>query len=29
MALSFPARPHPSPVSEADRAEVLANPGFG
>jgi len=29
MALEFTTRPHPSPASDARRAEVLADPGFG
>ncbi len=29
MSLTFERVDHPSPASEADRAEVLANPGFG
>ena len=28
-ALTFPAQPHPQPLPEADRAAMLANPGFG
>ncbi|MCA0436569.1 MAG: branched-chain amino acid aminotransferase [Actinobacteria bacterium] len=28
-ALSFATQPHPNPASAADRAAVLANPGFG
>ena len=29
MSLPFDLRPHPSPRSDAERAEVLADPGFG
>ncbi len=29
MALAFTVTPNPNPVSDAHRAEILANPGFG
>lgn len=29
MTLDFPTRPHPSPATEAARADVFADPGFG
>jgi branched-chain amino acid aminotransferase len=29
MSMAFEVRPHPNPVSDAERAALLANPGFG
>ena len=29
MSLTFPVTPNPTPVADADRAAILANPGFG